>query len=694
MCTYTCLLIYLRRSMRAGLGLPVHTLEGNEPRGDMDTMLTMRAQGIGAISSPIPKRSTMPEFGGLRSQNAPAAQPEAVPEASLRSSPLSTRSQATTHKSPSSGPVSALKGLFSGATRPRSSSRATSVVEEPENAEESFGSMGNSLLGMRQTNNNGDTTSTHSATPRAGGNTSVTIPRISVVQPTFSSPFSSPEQLIDRKITHDLSSWTDTDDASDVKPIINRPSRASSVPTGALSPLQPPPHRRASLAPAPSPKPPANNEDSLLYNLNGNHSLAGNFGLGPAPPEEAETRPPASPATTSTTASTPDQRARAGSLQSVSTVGSQEMGRPRRWSRPAVLPKRLTPPNGPPPAVPEGQNLARLSIDRSSSRGSSAISPQSAVSGPSTSSKRESNSSAYSASTSSTSNSRGSGSFLSRRSGSQRRSVVPPPLPAPTFAPPPPPERSESPQSPPGTARATKSSFRDSVAQRAMRLSLTSPKPPPSSGLPPRPGEQPPNSHHRSSSSQSHSSNARQIPSPSGPRFPPPNGPLPPPPAPSTPVSRHTSLKQRLRILSTPSSSPSTNHSSLPAHVHSTSAPSALISDLYASQPSTPIGEPITLDPNFLLLSDPEPTPRPETIQRPHMPHPFANVPEIMSLSPPPRRGSRQLTNTEKEKLRADVPTPRLPVDDRTDTIPSPEDTPNPPPLSRRGSMGSLIVSL
>lgn len=668
--------------MRAGLGLPVHTPHGNEPRGDMDTMLTMRAQGIGAISSPTPRRSTMPEFGGFRSQNAPAVRPEAVPETSLRSSPLSIRSQATTHKSLSSGPVLALKGLLSGATRPRSSSRATSVVEEPENAEESFGAIGSSLLGMRQ---NMDTASIHSTT-RTGGSTSVTI---SVVPPTFPSPLSSPEQLIDRKITHDLPGWTVINGASDMKPNINRSNRAFSVPTGALSPLQPPPHRRASLAPSPLPKPLASNDDSLLYNLNGNHSLAGNFGLGPAPPEEYQ--PPASPTATSTTASTPDQRARAGSLQSVSTVGSQEMSRPRRWSRQAVLPKRLTPPNSTPPAVPEGEDLARLSIDRSSSRGSSAISPQSVVSGPSISSKRESNSSVYSASTGSTSNSRGSGSFLTRHSGSRRRSVVPPPLPAPTFAPPPPPERPESPQLTPSTARATKNSFRDSVAQRAMRLSLTSPKPPPSSALPPRPGEELPDPHRRSSSSRSYSSNTRQIPSiskiPSGPRFPPPNGPLPPPPVPSTPVSRHTSLKQRLRILSTPSSSPSTNHSSLPAHVNPMSTSSVLISDLYVSQPSTPIGEPITLDPNFLLLSDPEPTPRPETLQRPPIPDPFANVLEIVSLSPPPRRGSRQLTNIEKEKLSP------LAANDRSDTIPTPEDSPHPLPLSRRGSVGSLMVS-
>ena len=669
--------------MRAGLGLPVHTPDGNEPRGDIDTMLTMRAQGIGAISSPTPKRSTMPEFSGFRLQNTPSVQPEAVPDASLRSSPLSIRSQATTHKSLSSGPVLALKGLFSGATRPRSSSYATSVAEELENTEESFGAIRNSLLGMRQ---NVDSASVHSATPKTGGSTSVTI---SVAPPTFPSSPPAPEQLIDRKITYDLPSWTDSNGGSDMKLNINRLDRAFSVPRGTLSPLQLPPHRRASLASSSSLKPLVSNDDPPLYNLNGNHSLAGNFGLGPSPPEEAETQPPASPTTTGTTASTPDQRARAGSLQSVSTVGSQEMGRPRRWSRRAVLPKRSMPPNGPPPAVPEGQNLARLSIDRSSSRGSSAVSPLSVVSGPSTASKRESNSSAYSTSTSSTSNSRGSGSFLSRHSGSQRRSIVPPPLPAPTFAPPPPPERPQSPQSPPSTASATKNNFRNSIAQRAMRLSLTSPNPPPSSGLPPRPGEQLPNFHRRSSSSQSYSSSTGQIPStskiPSGPRFPPPNGPLPPPPAPLAPISRHTSLKQRLRILSTPSSSPATNHSSLPAHVHSTPISSVLISDLYVSQPSTPIGEPITLDPNFLLLSDPEPTPRPETFQRPPMPDSFANVPEIVSLSPPPRRGSRQLTNIEKEKLCT------LTTSDRSDTIPSPEDPPY--PLRRRGSMGSLMVS-
>lgn len=672
------------RSMRAGLGLPAHTLEGNEPRGDMDVMLTMRAQGI--ISSPVPKRATMPEFVSLRSQSTTPSQVSAVPDASLRSSPLSTRSQATSHKPPPTGAVSAIKGLFTASTRPRSPSRATSIKQEVETAEDSFGMMGNNLMSMRPSTSSADAAS-------SSASSAPVIP--SIVIPIPPSTYSPAEQVIDRKITNDLPTinWSDY---SDPKPKANRQNRALSV--GALSPLQPPPHRRTWVPHGPKK---STADDSNLYKLHGNGSVAGNFGL--APPEEVVTPPPASPISLIST-NTNDQRVRAGSLHSVSTVASFELG-PKRWSRQGVLPKRLTPPSGPPPAVPEGhpsqsghrplswlQNQHPYSAEQSSSRSSSINSPQSGHA--QSSSKRESMSSAYSVSTVSTSGSRTNGFSKSRHGGSQRRSMPPPPRPAPNFAPPPTPSQDDRPPSP-DTARPVKTSFRDSVAQRALRLSMSSPKPPPSSGLPPRPDEKGFRSHRRSTSNSSQNltsdrySSTKSIPIPAGPR-PPPTGPLPPPPDSSTPVSRHTSLKQRLRILSAPSSTPSTHslNSSALANMRSPTPP-AFTADPYASQPSTPIGEPITMDPNFLLFPESEPTPRSDTPDRRPLPEPFPNSPELTSLSPPPRRGSRQLTNIEKEKLNAEAS--RFPVDDRTELTAEAHKLPS---LSRRGSVISLIVSI
>lgn len=622
--------------MRAGLGVLAQTLEGNEPSGDMDVMLTMRAQGI--ISSPIPRRATLPEFSGLRSQ---MTQPVVVPETLSRSSPLSVRSQAGTHRS-----VSAFRGLFTGSTRPRSPSRSSSANPELGNTEDSFGAVGNNLLNMHQTNDVPISPSSLPFHSRSPVIPTVATPRISVPSPIISSA----DQLVTDHSNIDWSTAVDT----------NSNRRDPGMPEGSLSPLQPPPHRKTWVSHGPKPS----NDDTIMYTHNhGNGSIAGNFGLGTLPPEGRATSPPASPAPTGTSLGSPEQRGHTGSTTSVSTVASVELGGPKRWSRQGILSQRLTPPSGPPPIVPEVQPAPDVSpISKmqtphpylreraSSSRSSTVNSPLSAVSVPPNASKRESNSS-YSSSATST-HSRFS---VPHRNSSQRRSVQPPPpRPAPNFAPPPTPEQASPPPSP-VTARPTKSSFRDSVAQRALRLSLSSPKPPPSSSLPPRPDEKVFRSHRRTTSSSSQSSTINTQPTPTsspitaGPPHPPPTGPLPPPPF--SPVSRHASIKQRLRILSAPSSAPSIQTFTSSTHVTMHSFTPTSSTDPYCSQPSTPIAEPITMDPNFLYFSPPEPEPRPQSPDRLLAPEPFPNSPEITSLSPPPRRGSRQITGVEREKL-------------------------------------------
>ena len=646
------------RSMRAGLGALAHTSIGNEPRGDMDVMLTMRAQGI--ISSPIPRRATLPEFGGLRAQTTGLTQPAIGPEPSSRSSPLS---------------VSAFKGLFAGSTRPRSPSQSTSVYPDSAKAEDSFGSMGNNLLSMHQPNGIA-MSPTSSPIPTV-------VPPISVTSPIISSA----DQIVTDQSSVAWSTITE-----------NNSSRQNPVmPDSSLSPLQPPPHRKV---PVSSSTVPSTDDGAMYQHNNGNGSVAGNFGLVILPPEESAISPPASPTPTSTSLGSPERRARTGSITSVSTTGSAELGSPRRWSRQGVLPKRLTPPSGPPPAVPE----MRLSTDispisriqtqhpylrerASSSRSSTnnSPSPLSGMSGPLNSSKRESNSSSYSTSTTST-QSRFSAPF---QTTFQRRSLPPPPpRPAPNFAPPFAPGQDNTPPSP-ATTRPAKSTFRDSVAQRALRLSLSSPKPPPSSSLPPRPDEKVFRSHRRSTSNSSQSSTTHSHPTPASPPvtpgspFPPPTGPLPPPPIPPPP-SRHASIKQRLRILSAPSSTPFLHSFTSSAHATMrSSTPPTSNMDPYASQPSTPIAEPITMDPNFLYFSAPEPEPSLRSPDRPPAPEPFPNSPEITSLSPAPRRGSRQITVIEREMLNAET-TP-CQVDD--DKEPATQ-------IDRRISLSSSVVSL
>lgn len=625
--------------MRAGLGLPANTLEEIVPKGDMDVMLSMRAQGL--ISRPIPENDMVPESGDLSMQTT---------NSSLVFAPDPSFRFPQTTKTPPSGPVSALKGLLTGSTRPRSTSRATSIYLEPDTMESSVGSVRSNSIDVSQNGTREGRVSPLSISPPPR---SPTFPT-SASQGTSCTPTGVPslEQRINQQISSGQSgsSWSGEVDASTTQHI-----HVTSM--GTLS-LQPPPNRKRWSFHGPK----ISTDDSAMYkHNNGNCSVACNFGLESSPVEE---RPPPSPTPTSTSFSTPEQRVRTGSLRSISTVASAELGGPKRWSRQSVLTKRLTPPSGPRPPIVEAQvlqnnrSISRLqtqhpySGDRCSSPSSSFNSPQS---GLTSSSKRESSSSAYSISTANTSHSRINGPLL--QGSFHRRSVpTPPPRPAPNFALPSPPTQ-PSPLASAATTRQVKNPFRESVARRGLRLSLSAQKPAPSTSLPPRPDEKGHRSHRRTSSHDDKYPTTKSYPIPppsmipSGPRYPPPSGPLPPPPPTSSaPVSRHTSIKQRLRILSAPSSTPSAQSLTLPVHVttHSPAPPiSESVTDLYASQPSTPIGEPITIDPNFLIFSSSEPAPSSDC---PRPPEPFSNALGLTSLSPPPRRGSRQISNLEKDK--------------------------------------------
>ncbi|KAG6337314.1 hypothetical protein ID866_1776 [Astraeus odoratus] len=443
------------------------------------------------------------------------------------------------------------------------------------------------------------------------------------------------------------------------------------------------------------------------------------------------------------------------------------------------LPQRLAPPAGPPPSVPdvkfETPPPLHLHVPHPyagdgppsspSSNSRTDMSPNSTSSQSPNFWKRTSSSSAYSVDSWSTSDSRVAaeptpmlGSLVSPSTpavttGPPARSMsltvtgtssvaskvkrrsMPPPRPAPTHAPPPAPVTEpaailplQGPASPPATPPQAQKSLRASVAQRALRLSLTLPKPPPASGLPPRPDESGLVRGHRRSTSSSTIEGMRpstELPSIPGspPRSPSRTSvsdrPRPPSSASSTPS---LSIRQRLRILSTPS--PSLPSTSLPpiqtqfpvetqsqAHVP---PPHAQVStlDLDDDDPSTPshaqaprptfgIGEhimDIRDDPNFLSLSVPDSP----TVPRPPPRSPFRPLPmystglgspvpegdfEFMSLSPPPpRRGSRQISVMVVQ-----------PEKDPESDLPAFSETvsPNPDPnglaaLSARGSVVSL----
>ena len=421
----------------------------------------------------------------------------------------------------------------------------------------------------------------------------------------------------------------------------------------------------------------------------------------------------------------------------------------KRWSRMVTsLPQRPDPPSGPPPSVPaEAPPALQLHVPHpyaadgppstTSSNSRTDTSLQSTSSPAPSFWKRVSSSSAYSVESWSTSGSRavaeptttlGSPTTslspptnvvapdppprsmsldvprttqpASKVVAAKRRSM-PPPRPAPTHAPPPAPVASLLPPLKPSSAPQPQKLFRTSVAQRALRLSLTSPKPPPSSGLPLRPDELGFVPGHRRSSSNSTIEVGR--PSSELPAIPgsPPRSPsrtaTPNHQRPSSSASiRSVSLKQRLRILGGPSTASSSSPSArsipspptpsqfdpprqhhTPIHVpasHTQAITLDFDNDDDDNDPSIPshdqpeprrppfgLGEHIMNirnDPSFLSLS----TPDSPTIPRPPPRSPFRPGPigsttpgtpifegefEFMSLSPPPpRRGSKQLSVT------------------------------------------------
>jgi hypothetical protein len=382
-----------------------------------------------------------------------------------------------------------------------------------------------------------------------------------------------------------------------------------------------------------------------------------------------------------------EKKPRPPSLTSTLSNNESVTGGPKRWSRQGVLPKRLTPPSGALPSIPvsgmEEESITTPRVgsphpysfdkERSSSRSSSysiqnspansfnsnANVPQN---GFSTTSflKRQSGSSFQSGtstsnvssqvhtrtSTGSGTGNSGVGSYISRSALSiqNRLSLAPPQRPVPNTALPPTPTEQESqnsssgifaPPSPPSSP--AKSSFRESLTQRALRLSLAGlpQKSPPTTNLPPRPDD--PSfvqGHRRSNSSGDRSVGGNPRPTtlytiPGSPGAA--NG--SPNLLPSAMIDRERqqntlNLKQRLRMLSAPATTtvptnhlPETPRSRSPALTQLIAAdqtivePHAAGEDGYGSvHTRLLVGEPITTmqnDPSFLLLNSPTISPLP-----------------------------------------------------------------------------------
>ncbi|KAJ3867738.1 hypothetical protein EV359DRAFT_33838 [Lentinula novae-zelandiae] len=796
--------VFGQRTIRAGLGpsLPFSSL--NEPRGDMDVMMSMRAQ---AIISPTP-HTTSPTRSTFSSQDStgngypispaspttPTAGSHSVSghdAASVSSTRSSKRARpSSSHgKSPSaagigSGAVLSLKGLFGSKTsvghtsgRQRSSSRATS---SPPNEGSTVGFIS------------------------SGSGMGVHAPAVDFSAiGTPSSPAQTPQSQLDRKILQRPLAHDDHDGSMTARPLLFNSDTAAPFDTtvggtredrrtprtlsvGETFSLQPPPRKRWTstsdvhtplvlntpsshqlqlqespfikdrrnlddfdvLGGAPSisrlntsgsgsltPEPPPNSS-LATKRTSGQSAFSFSFGTPPGSGNlDVEYRP-------RSLSSRSARSARSGQSRSSMSSGKRNsvgVSQGKRWSR--QLPKRLTPPSGPPPAAPSTPpsspaHKQRASIMTTRSTRSTSSRPSSShssvVSNLPSFSKRASASSAMSALSTTSLQASGTTTPVSsgthaagngitghiRPTSSHRSSLAPPPRPAPTFALP------EAPVSPmltppmsaPVSSTNNKSSFRDSITSRAFRLSLMAPKPPPSGVLPPRPDElehpKSPtssiasrNTHRRSQSGNNSplSGGASSLYSIPGSPVPPSamdavhvtRGPLPPTPVsgpPASTPSRGVSIKQRLRILSAPSPS-----SAPPASPRSTTRPTTIMAPLTgASPPGTPtfahgLTHYFENSGSFHAVATPT-TPSLPAPKIHHVEDEPDVEPELTSLSPPPRRGSKRISLPDVEAPPAipeDEPGPiqRIPFEDS-----HPNDTNKPFSLSRPASVISFGV--
>ncbi|KAJ3856610.1 hypothetical protein EV368DRAFT_32029 [Lentinula lateritia] len=777
--------VFAQRTIRAGLGssLPFSIL--NEPRGDMDVMMSMRAQ---AIISPT-TNTTSPTRSTFSSQDSTGNGYPISPASSKRARPASSHGKSPSAAGIGSGAVLSLKGLFGGKTsvghtsgRQRSSSRATWVERT-----ESVVSVGSSKSSVIPKGNNLISILRASSPPNEGSTT--------------------PQNQLDRKILQRPLAHDDHDGSMTARPLLfgndtaapfdtaaggtredRRTPRTLSV--GETFSLQPPPRKRwtstSDVHTPPVLNTPSSHQLQLQESpfikdrrnlddfdvLGGAPSISrlntsGSGSLTPEPP------PNSSPATKRTSgqsafsfsfgtppgsgnldveyrprslSSRSARSARSGQSRSSISSGKRNslgVSQGKRWSR--QLPKRLTPPSGPPPAIlpthpysgAATEQRASIMTTRStrstSSRPSSSHS--SVVSNLPSFSKRASASSAMSvlsttslqasgttSPVSSGTHAAGNGiTSLTRPSSSHRSSLAPPPRPAPTFSLPPAPGEAVSPlltppMSAPVSSTNNKSSFRDSITSRAFRLSLMAPKPPPSGVLPPRPDElehpKSPTSSIASRNTHRRSQSGNNSPLNSGPgslySIPgspvPPSamdavhvtrGPLPPTPVSSVPAStpsRGVSIKQRLRILSAPSPS-----SAPPTSTRSSTRPTTIMAPLTgASPPGTPtfvhgLTHYFENSGSFHAVATPT-TPSLPAPKIHHVEDEPDVEPELTSLSPPPRRGSKRISLPEVEApptIPEDEASPiqRMPIEDS-----HPNDTNKPFSLSRPASVISFRV--
>ncbi|TDL17835.1 hypothetical protein BD410DRAFT_901182 [Rickenella mellea] len=787
--------VLLQRAEKAGLGMPPSS-SSSEPRGDLDVMLSMRAQGLITTPTqttfsephlishaPLPFRPTSPSSitTAVQQRGSMPASPSGI----VRSQGLPHTSTSTSDARASLPPlhapraVSALKGLFTGSNRPRSPSRASfsqSLSDQPSldgtiaiadkeevaaAATPSFTHRGNALLSLLRS---GSGMASAAASPPQSPVTAVMpLPGRSSSVALDGSANTVAGGIGAAQVDRPIADRTLLEDEQDIMPASNgdlpQVSNRMEDDVHAIPQTQP-------LQPAPRPKRPWSSS-AISYNSSVNSRPDGastsrlaippaafvqsKSNLSKASPEAVSVNGSVagtlngvdtSPVSSTGVFDTPEQRSRRPSVSSsVSSFASafadgkshpiqpghktersnsSSGGTSGSRSRARIagkLPKMLSPPSGPPPLPPPppppppptsqvnnrhpssiGERHPYATPGRASSESqASSVKTSPSVMSDSTSASppyingrnRLSMSSAPSVNSSSTTQSQTRKNtqnglhagllFPQTGLGSKRASLPPPQLPAPTFALPPTPRREGSLPRAPDSAPAKRTTFRESLTHRGLKLSLS---PPPTTELPPRPVDRPSSLRsHRRTTSGGTTKAASLYTIPASPSAPPPTGPLPPTPQEQYPVlSRHSSIKQRLRMKSAPSPAPS--HISFTASLISqNNSPRLEFPNSLPPTPPVPLGEPITTmqnDPNFLNMSPTDSVSHemnflhltspvqytPPPIEIPQPPSSFALQPvqgsphsiELTSLSPPPRRGARRNTTPPEPPQPVEIP--------------------------------------
>ena len=464
----------------------------NDPRGDIDLMLSMRAQGR-LSSNNRQHRSTPPLI-------APAA--VHAEQDFLSPSEHALFSKASTPKTNTVSAISTLKGLFSG-SRPRSGSRTTSAdtlratsqhhpIQRGVSLDSGGGRTSSNLNGVRRFVTSDAQSQSNGATAIAPITaSSILRPSSTVFTPSVAPGVGLDQYIIDEKEEQEGQSSFDVMSTPPVIPgsSIGNTRAAKALSLGSIS-LQPPPRskRWASTA-VMRPRSPTASLTSPTIGLQTEptsieiyknvqlNDTTGSLGALSHSHHNKDTElgsEPGSPATNlMMTGSTDSHHVRYQGVQSPSTstdnaatvnggdlslvdgtqptVPGQGM---RRWSQQGQgsLPPITSPPAGPPPNPPSNAQSGSPShsvfgggVDRTNGCASSAISSpsrQSVVSSLPSFLKRTSVSSVgtTSTSTSYSGNGHGHGAGYVARGPGSHRSSMPPPRPAPTSALPPAPE--------------------------------------------------------------------------------------------------------------------------------------------------------------------------------------------------------------------------------------------------------------